>query len=283
MKVARFEMDSQERLGLVIGDKIVDLASRLRGFPFDMVSLISNWEQWCPEIRGISVRENDVDVARVRLLPPIRRPGKIFGLGFNYSDHAAEANKPIPTEQMWFVKASTAINGPYDPIQLPRVSDKLDYEAELVVVIGAVCKHVRRDEAEGKVFGYCAGNDVSVRDWQTRTSQFSLSKSFDSHAPIGPWITTRDSVNPHALDIECFVNGEQRQSSNTRHFVFDCFAMIEHLSMAMTLEPGDLLFTGTPSGVGATKKPQLWLKEGDLVQVKIEELGDIRNRVVPER
>jgi 2-keto-4-pentenoate hydratase/2-oxohepta-3-ene-1,7-dioic acid hydratase in catechol pathway len=167
-------------------------------------------------------------------------------------------------------------------VQLPRVSTSLDYEAELVFVIGKKCRHVSRDQAAAVIFGYCIGNDVSVRDWQFKTSQFILGKSFDTHAPIGPWIVTPEAIDPHNLDIRCLVNGDERQSSNTRHFIFDCYAMVEHLSKVMTLEPGDLIFTGTPAGVGAARKPPLWLREGDVVRIEIEGIGAIENRIVRE-
>lgn len=149
-------------------------------------------------------------------------------------------------------------------------------------MIGERCRHVPRAEAAGVIFGYCIGNDVSVRDWQFKTSQFILGKSFDTHAPIGPWIVTSDSIDPHCLDIRCLVNGEVRQKSNTRQFVFDCHAMVEYLSKVMTLEPGDLVFTGTPAGVGAVRKPPVWLREGDRVRVEIEGIGWIENRIVRE-
>jgi 2-keto-4-pentenoate hydratase/2-oxohepta-3-ene-1,7-dioic acid hydratase in catechol pathway len=149
-------------------------------------------------------------------------------------------------------------------------------------VIGRRCRHVSREEARTVIFGYCVGNDVTVRDWQFKTSQFVLGKSFDTHAPIGPWIVTADAIDPHNLEIRSYVNGEERQHSNTRHFIFDCYAMVEHLSKAMTLEPGDLIFTGTPSGVGAVMKPPKFLAAGDVVRVEIDGIGAIENHVVNE-
>jgi len=216
------------------------------------------------------------------LLSPVRRPGKIMGIGLNYADHAAEAAMELPKDQLWFSKAATAINDPFGGLQLPRVSDALDYEAELVIVIGRKCRHVARSDVRSVIFGYCAGNDATVRDWQFKTSQFVLGKSFDSHAPIGPWIVTADALDPSALEITCKVNGELRQHSNTRHLIFDCAAIIEHLSKAMTLEPGDLIFTGTPSGVGAVMKPPKFLRVGDVVRVEIEGIGAIENKVIRE-
>jgi 2-keto-4-pentenoate hydratase/2-oxohepta-3-ene-1,7-dioic acid hydratase in catechol pathway len=224
----------------------------------------------------------DHAIGDIVLHAPVERPGKIMGIGLNYADHAAEAAMEVPSEQLWFCKAVTSVADPFGPIQLPKVSTALDYEAELVFIIGKSCRHVTREEAPSVIFGYCAGNDVSVRDWQFKTSQFNLGKSFDTHAPFGPWIVTPDEIDPHALDIRCLVNGEQRQNSNTRHFIFDCYDQIAFLSQAMTLEPGDVFFTGTPSGVGAVMKPPKWLRSGDRVRVEIEGIGAIENVVQPE-
>jgi 2-keto-4-pentenoate hydratase/2-oxohepta-3-ene-1,7-dioic acid hydratase in catechol pathway len=178
----------------------------------------------------------------------------------------------------------TSINGPYDPIELPIASTYVDYEAELVVIIGQRCKHVPKERAAEVVFGYCAGNDVSVRDWQLQTPQWVLGKSFDTHAPIGPWIVTADEVgNPRTLGIRCFVNDERRQNSNTENLVFNVYDQIAHLSQAMTLEPGDLIFTGTPGGVGGAMQPPKFLKAGDKVRVEIDRIGAIEAEMRPER
>ena len=179
-----------------------------------------------------------------------------MAMGLNYADHIAEAKLGRPEHQTWFSKAATAANGPFDPIQRPKVSAQLDYEAELVAVIGAGGRHIAKGDAPAAVFGFCAGNDVSVRDWQLRTSQWVIGKSFDTHAPFGPWITTADEVgDPHALSIRAMVNGEMRQDSNTRNLVFNVWDQVALLSEAMTLEPGDLIYTGTPGGVGMAMKP----------------------------
>jgi 2-keto-4-pentenoate hydratase/2-oxohepta-3-ene-1,7-dioic acid hydratase in catechol pathway len=189
-----------------------------------------------------------------------------------------------PKTQVWFNKQHNCINAPYGDINLPAVSDKLDYEAELCLVIGKRCKHVPKDRAHEVIAGYFCGNDVSVRDWQLRAQTFQIGKSFDTHGPIGPYLVTPDEVgDPHALDIRALVNGDVRQESNTRHLIFDCFDAIEHLSQAFTLDPGDVLFMGTPAGVGVAMKPPQFLKEGDLVRVEIDKLGYIENRVVPEQ
>ena len=221
-------------------------------------------------------------VPQGRLAVPWAGMRKFIAIGLNYADHAAEAAMELPTEQLWFAKAATAINGPFDPIDLPKVSTALDYEAELVIVIGKRCRHVSRADAASVIFGYAVGNDVTVRDWQFKTSQFILGKSFDTHAPVGPWIVTGDAIDPSSLEISSYVNGERRQHSNTKYFIFDCAAIIEHLSKVMTLEPGDLIFTGTPAGVGAVMKPPKWLVEGDIVKVEIAGIGAIENRVAAE-
>jgi ureidoglycolate lyase len=225
-----------------------------------------------------------VPLARVRVLAPIERPGKIMAIGLNYADHIAESRMPAPERQFWFSKASTSINGPFDPVQLPKVSQALDYEAELVVVIGKKGRHIPAAHASEYVFGYCAGNDFSVRDWQKHTSQFVVGKSFDTHAPVGPWLVTADEVgNPHELGIRCLVNGELRQNSNTRHLIFDINEQIAYLSQAMTLEPGDLIFTGTPGGVGSAMKPPKFLRAGDRVRVEIEKIGAIEATIAMEQ
>jgi len=164
------------------------------------------------------------------------------------------------------------------------VASTAAYEAELVVIVGKRCKHVAAERAGEVVFGYCAGNDVSVRDWQMRTPQWVLGKSFDTHAPIGPWIVTADEIgDPHTMGIRCFVNGERRQNSNTQNLVFNVYEQIAHLSRAMTLEPGDIIFTGTPGGVGLAMRPPQFLKAGDKVRVEIDRIGFIEAEMQPER
>jgi 2-keto-4-pentenoate hydratase/2-oxohepta-3-ene-1,7-dioic acid hydratase in catechol pathway len=282
LKIARFSAGAHHSLGLVVKEGIVDLANRLPQHPATTVELISQWESISSLAQPLEKLPPDFPLEQVALHAPIARPGKIMGIGLNYRDHAAESKMELPADQLWFSKPATAIADPYGPIELPRVSEQLDYEAELVIVIGKRCRHVPREAARSVIFGFCIGNDVSVRDWQFKTSQFILGKSFDTHAPIGPWIVTADSIDPHALDIRSFVNGDPRQHSNTRHFIFDCYSMVETLSKVMTLEPGDVLFTGTPAGVGAARKPPLWLRESDVVRVEIEGIGAIENRVVHE-
>jgi 2-keto-4-pentenoate hydratase/2-oxohepta-3-ene-1,7-dioic acid hydratase in catechol pathway len=279
MKLATFEAGGAPQLGAVTGDRIVPLNGAAPRLPSDMAGLIAAWPKIEAEVRAIAAAgAGALPLDQVRLLAPIRRPGKIMAIGLNYADHIAESNMATPEHQVWFSKAPTASNGPYDPIQVPKVSQTLDYEAELVAVIGQGGRHISREAAAGAIFGYCCGNDATERAWQHRTPQWVLGKSFDTHAPFGPWITTADEVSdPHALSIRCLVNGEVRQNSNTSHLVFDIWAQVEQLSQAMTLEPGDLIFTGTPGGVGAAMKPMQFLKPGDRVRVEIEGLGALDN------
>jgi 2-keto-4-pentenoate hydratase/2-oxohepta-3-ene-1,7-dioic acid hydratase in catechol pathway len=279
MKLATFEAGAGPQLGAVTGERVVPLGAAAPGLPGDMIGLIGVWPAAAGEVRRIAeAGAGALPLDQVRLLAPIRRPGKIMAIGLNYADHIAESNMGTPEHQVWFSKAPTAANGPYDPIDVPKVSQALDYEAELVAVIGQGGRHIAKADAAAAVFGYCCGNDATERAWQHRTPQWVLGKSFDTHAPFGPWITTADEVaDPHALAIRCLVNGEVRQESNTRHLIFSVWDQIEHLSQAMTLEPGDLIFTGTPSGIGAAMNPRRFLKDGDRVRVEIEGLGALDN------
>ncbi len=279
MKLVTYQAGAGPRLGAVTGEALVDVARHVAGAPADMIGLIRQWTTVRPRLAQALAGRPDRALASVKLRQPILRPGKILAIGLNYLDHIEETGAKRPPYPTFFAKMPTAANGPFDPIEFPAVSQDVDYEAELVVVIGKRCRNVPKARAREAIFGYCVGNDVSVRDWQKRTPQWTIGKSFDTHAPFGPWITTADEVDLGALAIRCFVNGELRQSSNTGQMLFDCAAQIEHLSQAMTLEPGDLIYTGTPAGVGMARTPPLYLKPGDVVRVEIDGLGAIENRV----
>lgn len=279
MKLVTYVTGAGPRLGAVRGEDVIDVGRHVAGAPGDMIGLIRQWPIVRARLEQALAGRADQALSSVRLRPPIVRPGKILAIGLNYLDHIEETGAQRPQHPTFFAKMPTAANGPFDPLEFPTMSDQLDYEAELVVVIGRRCRHVPRSRAREVVFGYCAGNDVSVRDWQKRTPQWTIGKSFDTHAPFGPWISTADEIDPYALGIRSFVNGERRQSSNTRQMLFDVGAQIEHLSQAMTLEPGDLIFTGTPAGVGMARNPPLYLKPGDVVRIEIDGLGAIENRV----
>jgi 2-keto-4-pentenoate hydratase/2-oxohepta-3-ene-1,7-dioic acid hydratase in catechol pathway len=272
MKLVTFSYDDNTpRLGVVEGESVIPVA----GVAADMIDLIARWSEVAPKVREIAKAACDpVELKCVHLFAPVPRPGKIMAIGMNYADHVKEMGREPPQHQVWFAKATSSVNGPNDPIQIPKVSDSVDWEAELVVVIGKRGRHIAKDKAREHIFGYACGNDVSARDWQMRTPQWILGKSFDTHAPFGPWITTPDEAgDPHALGIRCIVNGETRQSSNTCNLVFTVWDQLAHLSQVMTLEPGDLIFTGTPGGVGMGMKPPVFLKPGDQVRVEIDKLG----------
>ncbi|MAB10523.1 fumarylacetoacetate hydrolase family protein [Hyphomonas sp.] len=228
-----------------------------------------------------------VPLSEIDILSPVARPGKILGIGVNYAAHAAESVSFVDTKkpeiQKWFNKQATAINDPYADVELPKVSHQLDYEGELVVVIGKRGRHVPRERAFEIVAGVTIGCDYSVRDWQRASQTMIMGKGFDTHAPVGPAIVTLDEIDDlSALEVRTFVNGEQRQSGHVRDMVHDIPAQIAHLTAAFTLEPGDLIFTGTPAGVGAGFDPPKWLKAGDRVRVEIDALGYMEQQIVTE-
>jgi 2-keto-4-pentenoate hydratase/2-oxohepta-3-ene-1,7-dioic acid hydratase in catechol pathway len=219
-----------------------------------------------------------------RLLAPAR-PRKFLGIGLNYADHIAESSMEAPEFPVFFNKQSTCVVGPGNDVHMPRVSNLLDYEGELAIVIGERCRHVSEEEAPEVIAGYTITNDLSVRDWQLRTPTMTLGKSFDTHGPLGPWIVTADELgDPHALSIKTWVNDELRQDGNTGEMIYDCFQQVAHLSQAFTLEPGDVIATGTPAGIGAVRQPfpEGLLKVGDTVRIEIEGIGTLENTVVEE-
>jgi 2-keto-4-pentenoate hydratase/2-oxohepta-3-ene-1,7-dioic acid hydratase in catechol pathway len=217
----------------------------------------------------------------VRLHAPVPHPPNILAIGMNYRAHVAEMGREPPEYQYWFNKQRTAIAGPGDPIVLPTVSDMVDYEGELALVIGRRCHHVPAARAMEVVAGFTIINDVSARDWQWRTPTFTMGKSFDSHAPCGPWLVTTDELgDPGNLAIRTWVNDELRQDSTTADLIFDCAAMIEYLTTAFPLEPGTIIATGTPAGVGAGHDPPRFLADGDMVRIAIEGIGELVNPVV---
>jgi 2-keto-4-pentenoate hydratase/2-oxohepta-3-ene-1,7-dioic acid hydratase in catechol pathway len=234
-------------------------------------------------IENIYSEKNRIDLADVELLAPVPRPGKYFGVSLNYIDHIEETGKEQPEFPTFFNKQITCVIGPGAAIHRPRVSEKLDYEGELGIVIGKRCRHVTKEQAKEVIAGYTVCNDVSVRDWQIRSHTWTLGKSFDTHGPVGPWIVTADEIeDPHNLDIKTWVNSDQRQSHNTSQMIFDCYYLVEYLSTVMTLEPGDIIATGTGSGVGVKMKPRGYMKPGDVVRIEIEKIGVLENPVIEE-
>jgi 2-keto-4-pentenoate hydratase/2-oxohepta-3-ene-1,7-dioic acid hydratase in catechol pathway len=263
MRIATFTHDGRTRLGTVDADEIVDLAAARPDLPRDMQAFLEAGPQArlaAAEARGGGPR---LPLADVHLEAPIARPPKFLAVGLNYADHVAEAGLETPERPTIFNKQSTCVTGPTDPVHVPRASHVLDYEGELGFVIGRRCRHVSRDDAQDVIAGYLVVDDVTVRDWQLRTPTWTIGKSFDTHGPIGPWIVTTDELpDPHQLRLRTWVNGALKQESNTKELIFDCFTLVEHLSTAFTLEPGDIVATGTPSGVGIARKPPELLKAG---------------------
>ena len=247
MKLARFGYDGDARIGLIEDQAVVDLSGRFPGLGSDMKGLIRRWKQDRAAVEALR-GQHDFDLPDVQLLAPITRPGKIWGLGLNYMEHAKETGREPPAYPTFFAMAQTSIIGPEEPIRIPRVSNKVDYEAELVFIVGEPGRHISEENALDHVFGYCCGNDVSVRDWQRRTGQFTIGKSFDTHAPMGPWIVTADELDVSDVAVRGWVNDELRQDGRTRQMQFNVAYQLAHLSQAMTMEPGDVIFTGTPAG-----------------------------------
>ena len=284
MKLATFTHGGETRIGVVVGELVVDLSKAAPELPTNMRDFLVAGDPAMEMAREAqTASEHALAVVDVELGAPVANPGKILAIGLNYADHIEETGGETPKVQMWFNKQITATNGPYGDINKPSVSDLLDYEGELVFVVGKRAKHVPRDRAHEVIAGYCCGNDVSVRDWQMRSQTMQIGKSFDTHAPLGPWMVTPDEVgDPHDLGLRTYVNGEKRQDTNTQHMVFNCFDQIAHLTQAFTLEPGDVIYTGTSSGVAVAQNPPPWLVVGDLVRIEIENIGYIENNVVME-
>jgi 2-keto-4-pentenoate hydratase/2-oxohepta-3-ene-1,7-dioic acid hydratase in catechol pathway len=281
MRVATFTDAAGTRIGRLEGEEVVDLAVAAPELPRDLIGLLA--AGLLAIGRASSAEGPRLPLTTLRLEAPVPRPGKILAVGLNYRDHIAETGREPPKVPVIFNKQTTATVGSDAPVHLPRASTALDYEGELGVVIGRRCRHVPRDRAGEVIAGYVVVNDVTVRDWQARSPTMTMGKSFDTHCPFGPALVTPDEVaDPLALSLRTWVNGELRQSASTKDLIFDPFVLIEHLSTAFTLEPGDLISTGTPAGVAAAMKPPRWLVAGDVVRVEIEGVGTIENRVIRE-
>ncbi len=283
MKLARFRVDQgPARLGRVDGDVVVDITDAL-GVGSSVKELLPTIVDLEPTIIAAEGQRHPLDA--VWLLPPVDAPQKYLGIGMNYREHAEEARKAgitIPENQFWFNKQVSCISGPHDPIVKPEISDQLDYEIELAVVIGRRCRHVPVEQARAVIGGYLVANDVSVRDWlQKRSPTFTLGKSFDTHGPIGPWLTTDSEIDdPLDLGMRLTVNGEERQNWRTDDMIYDIYEQIAYLTQVMTLMPGDIIATGTPAGIGAPTGR--FLVAGDIVRAEIDGLGAIENTVIDE-
>jgi 2-keto-4-pentenoate hydratase/2-oxohepta-3-ene-1,7-dioic acid hydratase in catechol pathway len=272
------------RTGIVIGDEVVDLTDPAVGLPSDMCDLLEGGDDALA--RAASAEQSAAwraSLESVTLVSPVPRPRKVLAIGLNYRSHVPELGREVPEHQLWFNKQSTCVIGPGAPILIPRVSECVDYEGELAFVIGRRCRYVDRRQAAGVVAGFTVMNDVSVRDWQWRSPTWTMGKSFDTHGPLGPWVVTADEIpDPQDLRIRTWVNSELRQDGRTDEMVFSCWEMVEHLSTAFTLEPGDVVSTGTPAGVGFTFDPPKWLRDGDVVRIEVERIGTLDNPVATE-
>jgi len=285
MRLVTFRREAEIHIGALTVRGIVDFAQAAPALPQSMLGLLAAGPPALTTARAVVARALDDGVGlrtseTMQLLAPLPRPGKIFGVGFNYRAHAAETGNQAPQTPRIFSKAVTAVIGPGDAIEIPPVSACIDYEGELALVIGQRAKRVRRNEALAYVAGYTIMNDVTARDVQQRSGN-SIAKSFDTFAPMGPWlVTTEELPEPGHLTIRTVVNGETRQDANTSELIFDIAALIEFISAGVTLEPGDLITTGTPAGVGARRTPPSFLQPGDSVRVEISGIGALENPVV---
>jgi acylpyruvate hydrolase len=291
MRLVTFLVDGRRRVGALTtnGEEqvVADLHAVDSRIPQDMVTLLAGGVTTLDLAREALVSadpEAQHPLGSVTLQAPVPRPGKIICVGLNYRDHAAESKMPIPDYPAIFSKYANAIIGPDQPIVIPRVTDQVDYEGELAFVIGRRGRYIPPEQALAHVAGYMAFNDVSARDFQMRTSQWTIGKAFDGFAPTGPALVTAAEIpDPHDLDLRVTIGGELLQSSNTRNLVFTVPDLVAQLSQVMTLEPGDIVATGTPAGVGFARTPPRFLRPGDLVEVEISGIGILRNPVVAER
>lgn len=284
MKLLNFQaVEGPAQAGVLHHDRVHSLGAL--GFA-DVKAVLAAGESALADVQDLvdsAPEGSGLALSAVRVLAPLANTQKLIFIGLNYRDHAAEARMEIPATPTVFAKFASAVIHPGDPIVLPKATQKPDYEAEFAFVIGKRAKRVKAAEWRDYVAGYTIINDVSARDLQMATSQWIMGKTCDSFCPMGPWLVTADEIpNPHNLRIECLLNGESMQDSNTGELIFKIPELLEHLSQAMTLEPGDVVSTGTPAGVGFSKKPPRWLRAGDECIVRIEGLGELRNPVIAE-
>jgi 2-keto-4-pentenoate hydratase/2-oxohepta-3-ene-1,7-dioic acid hydratase in catechol pathway len=285
MKLMMFEKAGGPALGLVEGDGVIDLAAADASLPKDLAAVIAAGPVALGEIQAAAAKASGkLPLASVKAALPIARPSKFICVGLNYALHAKEGGHPIPTYPSFFLRVPTSLNAAGAPVIRPKISIQLDYECELTIVIGKGGRHIPEAKALDHVFGYTLFNDVSVRDFQRKTTQWTPGKNFDATGPLGPWIVTADELPPGAsgLRISTRVNGETMQDSNTSDMIFSTANIVATLSEFMTLEPGDLIATGTPSGVAHARKPPAWMKAGDTVEVEVEKIGVLSNPIVDE-
>lgn len=285
MKLLSLLRDGRAAIGVLADDEtVVDLSVASPELPGGMCKFLAAGEEAMESARlAVASGAGRGPLADQTLLAPVPRPRKFLAIGLNYADHAAETGQKLPEFPAVFNKQVTCVNSPGGAIHIPRASSAVDYEGEFAFVIGRRCRGVKAADAGSVIAGYTIVNDVSVRDWQRRTPTMILGKGWDTHGPMGPYLVTADEVaDPHSLGIRTWVNGEQRQDSNTRELVFDCPTLVETISTMCTLEPGDVVTTGTPAGVGLGYKPPKFLVAGDVVRIEIDGLGALENPVIAE-
>jgi len=283
MKLVTFTHKNETRTGAIVDNEVVDSKGNNAIPPTMIAFLTAGPDALAAMQRQIDSGGSRIALSAVKLEAPVPRPGKFLAISLNYPDHIAETGKEKPEYPSFFSKQSSCVIGPGDAIFRPKVSDKLDYEGELAFVIGKRCRHVPVDKAAQVIAGFTIANDVSVRDWQIRSPTMMLGKSFDTAGPLGPWLVTRDEIgDPHNLNLKTWVDDELRQHANTGQMIFNCYEMIAYLSQAMTLEPGDVIATGTPSGVGVKMQPRGYMKPGQVVTIEIENIGKLSNPVIEE-
>ena len=289
MKLITYQLNGETKLGALSGDNVIDLArayatvSHSDSFPTDMIALLNEGEAGLTKAKlalaeGEQSAAYSVPVTAVTFLPPVVRPGKVIALGRNYAEHAKEGGAEVPEHPMWFHKTHTSLNGHLQPIIIPPGTSKVDYEGELAIIIGKTCKFVSVEEALDYVAGYAVANDVSARDWQRRTTQFTAGKMVDTFGPLGPALVTKDEIaDVQNLRIRTHLNGQLMQDGHTSDMIFSVAFSIADLSRICTLEVGDVIMTGTPEGVGFARKPPVFMKEGDVISIEIEGLGTLTN------
>ena len=281
MRFVTFVAGDGHHVGVVDGDEVADVTAADPSLGPDLGAVLAAGR--LPEVADVAAGAPRLPRGDVALAAPVLRPPKFLAIGLNYAAHVAESGMERPAHQLWFNKQSTCVIGPGAPIHVPKASSVVDYEGELAFVIGRRCRHVPAARAAEVIAGYTIGNDVSVRDWQIRTPTMTMGKSFDTHGPLGPEVVTADELgDPHRLRLRTWVNDELRQDGCTDDLIFDCFDMVEHLSTAFTLEPGDVISTGTPAGVGIAMKPPKLLTAGDVVRIEIDGIGALENPVIDE-
>ena len=283
MKLVTFTHNQITRVGAVVDEWIVDSFGD-KNIPESMIEFLTLGATAIQMMQALINSGNfRIELKHVKLNSPVPKPEKYLGISLNYADHIAETGRDQPQYPSFFTKQSSCIIGDGDTIYQPKVSDKLDYEGELAFVIGKRCRHVPVDKANQVIAGFTIANDISVRDWQMHSPTMMIGKSFDTAGPLGPWIVTSDELNdPHNLTIKTWVDDELRQNASTNEMIFNCHEIIAYLSQAMTLNPGDIITTGTPSGVGVKMKPRGYLKPGQTVRVEIEGIGALTNIVKAE-